>query len=136
MAGEVIVQGTIPSTEFNNKAIYYQVGGSLKVTRGNKTIEIANEWYTELNDVAGSGAITAVEITDGYLTDDTVTDPANTGLTGTWVTKNEQWSFSFTIDTALMNSGSSIKHQEQTPIHILTCKRSIFMLQLLIALVT
>lgn len=107
LAGEVIVQGTIPSTEFNNKAIYYQVGGSLKVTRGNKTIEIANEWYTELNNVAAdSGAITAVEITDGYLTDDTVTDPANTGLTGTWVTKNEQWSFSFTIDTpALMNSG-------------------------------
>lgn len=106
LAGEVIVQGTIPSTEFNNKAIYYQVGGSLKVTRGSETIEIADEWYTELNEVAGSGAITAVEIIDGYLTDDTVTDPANTGLTGTWVTKNEQWSFSFTIDTpALMNSG-------------------------------
>jgi hypothetical protein len=104
LIGEVLIQGTIPSEEFSNDKIYYQVGGELNVTKGGSVITINDEWFTELNDTAG--VITDVSLTDGFLTSGAVTPEAGTNVTGLWIPNADRWNFSFTIDTiALKNAG-------------------------------
>ena len=104
LIGDVLIQGSIPSTEFSNDKIYYQAGGELTVTKGGSVITINDEWFTELNDT--TGVITDIGISGGFLTAGAVTPEATTGVTGSWITTTDKWNFSFNIDTiALKNAG-------------------------------
>jgi hypothetical protein len=111
LIGDVLIQGSIPSTEFSNDKIYYQVGGDLTVKKGGTDYVIQNEWFTELNDA--SGTISNIGISGGFLSGTGVVEPeASTNVTGYWMSQTDKWNFTFTIDTIALKNANKLY---QTP---------------------
>ena len=97
LIGKIAVQGSIPVTEFSMEEIYYQVGGSLTVTKGLDTFTIENEGYAELN--AATGKISSIDAgSSGSITSGTGFQTLTGDLKGDWVKAGDKWSWAFEFD--------------------------------------